>query len=86
MLKNFKNKPIEKRKGVMMARDLEPPPFEPPPYVPPTQMNEAPKFGGSTSVDNKCISAQHNIDDDDDFMANIDIDRYSALHPSVYPS
>jgi len=42
VLKNFKSRPVEKRKAVAVVRKWEPPAFVPPPYVPPPAPTAAP--------------------------------------------
>jgi hypothetical protein len=72
VLKNFTNKPIEKRKGIAVVRNLEPPPFVPP-ALPDRAHSGGTRMG--TAAEGKTESMLQAVDDDDDFMANLDIDR-----------
>lgn len=53
MLKNFKSRPVEKRKAVAVVRRKEPPAFVPPPYVPPPAPIAAPGGALGTSAGEK---------------------------------
>jgi hypothetical protein len=85
VLKNFTNKPIEKRKGIAVVHNLEPPPFVPP-ALPDRAHSGGTRMG--TAGEGKTESMLQAVDDDDDnFMANLDIDRSPLPAPMkpVFP-
>ena len=84
VLKNFTNKPIEKRKGIAVVHNLEPPPFVPP-ALPDRAHSGGTRMG--TAGEGKTENMLQAVDDDDDFMANLDIDRSPLPAPMnpVFP-
>ena len=78
VLKNFQSKPIQKRQGIKVERELELPPFVPPPLPDRVHSGGAPGSG----AEGKAGSTMPADDDDDDaFMASIDLDGYPAPAP-----